>query len=77
MPFLVETLLGLTPEAFERRLRIVHPILPDFLDRLQLRRLRVGTATVDLEFQRDQRNVRVDVLRSNGSLEIVVETPTE
>jgi glycogen debranching enzyme len=77
MPFLVETLLGLRPEAFEHRLRIVHPILPDFLDRLQLRRLRVGTATVDLQFHRDRRSVRVDVLRINGSLEIIVESPAK
>ena len=77
MPFLIETLLGLTPEAFERRLRIVHPILPDFLDRLQLRRLRIGTATVDLEFYRDRHRVDVEVLRTNGPLEVVVEASSE
>ncbi|HJU06763.1 MAG TPA: glycogen debranching N-terminal domain-containing protein [Nitrospiraceae bacterium] len=77
MPFLVETLLGLTPEAFEHRLRIVHPILPHFLDRLQLRRLRVGAAAADLEFYRDRRGVHVEVLRKDGPLEVVVETATE
>ncbi|MGH7230604.1 MAG: amylo-alpha-1,6-glucosidase [Nitrospiraceae bacterium] len=77
MPFLIETLLGLAPEAFERRLRIVRPILPDFLDRLQLRRLRVGRATVDLQFQRNLHGADVHVLAVDGALDIVVEAAQE
>jgi glycogen debranching enzyme len=52
VPYLVEVLLGLVPEAFERRLRIVRPLLPNFVDRLEVRRLRVGSATADLKFER-------------------------
>ena len=42
VPFMVETLLGLVPDAFEKRLRIVRPTLPDFVHDLELRDLRVG-----------------------------------
>ena len=77
MPFLLETLLGLVPEAFERRLRIVRPILPDFLDRLQLRRLRVGRAKLDLGFQQGPRGIEVEVLKVEGDLSVVVEGALE
>jgi hypothetical protein len=52
VPHLVEVLLGLTPEAYERRLRIIRPMLPDFVDRLEVHRLQVGSARVNLRFGR-------------------------
>ena len=41
MPYFVSTLLGLMPEAFDRRLRIVRPILPESVHTLEMHRLRV------------------------------------
>jgi glycogen debranching enzyme len=73
MPFLLTILLGLAPEAFEQRLRIVRPLLPQFLDRLELRMLRVGEATVDLRFQRGPQDIHVDVMKLNGTLDVEVE----
>ena len=49
---LVQIMLGLYPFAPLHMLAIVHPRLPRWLPELTLRRLRVGTATVDLHFQR-------------------------
>ncbi len=73
LPFLLTTLLGLTPEAFEKRLRISRPLLPDFLDRLELRRLQVGGAVVDLAFRRRKKGVGVDVVKLHGELDIHVD----
>lgn len=74
IPYLVETLLGLVPEAFDERLRIVRPVLPGFVDRLELRRLRVGSSRADLRFERtSQGGVSVEVLQVTGSLDVVVE----
>ena len=42
VPFMLESLLGLVPNAFENRLQILRPVLPQFVDSLELRRLRVG-----------------------------------
>lgn len=72
LPFLLTTLLGLIPEAFEKRLRISQPILPDFLDRLELQRLHVGGAVVDLAFRRTTQGVHVDVVKQQGELDIQV-----
>jgi hypothetical protein len=73
LPFLLTTLLGLIPEAFDKRLRINRPLLPEFLDRLDLRGLRVGEATADLHFQRGTEGIHVDVVRLDGRLDVQVE----
>jgi glycogen debranching enzyme len=73
LPFLVTTLLGLEPDAFSKRLRIVRPILPKGLDRLDVTGLRVGQASVDLAFQRGTAGVDADVIRINGELEVQVD----
>ncbi|HBY93049.1 MAG: hypothetical protein M5U01_28115 [Ardenticatenaceae bacterium] len=74
IPFLIETLLGLVPEAFEHRLRIVRPILPDFINQLEVRRLRVGKASADLRFVRtSEGRVSPNVLKIDGDLDVVVE----
>ncbi|MBI4493925.1 MAG: amylo-alpha-1,6-glucosidase [Chloroflexi bacterium] len=77
VPYLVETLLGLVPEAFDHRLRIVRPLLPDFIHHIEVRRLRVGTARVDLRFERTSSGaVVVDVLEIEGHLDVVVQPRT-
>jgi glycogen debranching enzyme len=73
VPFMVTTLLGLQPDAFSRKLRIVRPLLPEFVERLDVVKLRVGAAKVDLRFRRTAKDVTVDILRLEGELEVVVE----
>jgi glycogen debranching enzyme len=74
MPYFVSTLLGLMPEAFDRRLRIVRPILPESVHTLELHRLRVGRAKVDLRFERARDGtVQVHVLKTDGDLHVLVE----
>ncbi len=73
VPFLLSTVLGLVPEAFERRLRIVRPWMPAPTYYIELRSLRVGDARVDLRFERTPAGTSVRTLRIEGSLDIVVE----
>jgi glycogen debranching enzyme len=73
LPFLLTTLLGLEPDAFGKRLRIVRPLLPDGLDRLDVKQLRVGGASVDLAFHRGSVGIDVDVMNLNGKLDVRVE----
>ncbi|MER3423426.1 MAG: amylo-alpha-1,6-glucosidase [Nitrospiraceae bacterium] len=75
LPYLLETCLGLHPEAFEHRLRIVRPVLPAFIGSLNMHRLRVGGARVDLRFERRRDGeVDVDVLKVDGRLDVVVDS---
>lgn len=72
IPYLVETALGLVPEAFERRLRIVRPTLPEDIERIEVRRLKVGRAQTDLNFRRaDDGTIVVEVLNVEGPLDVI------
>jgi hypothetical protein len=70
---MLSTLLGLEPDAFAKRLRIVRPLLPELVNRLDVQRLAVGEAKVDLRFRRTSEQVVVDILRVDGDLDVVVE----
>ncbi|HEX5438329.1 MAG TPA: glycogen debranching N-terminal domain-containing protein [Gemmatimonadaceae bacterium] len=72
-PLLVAALLGLEPEAFEHRLRIVRPMLPHSVEWIELHHLRVGQARAAIRFQRSGKGVSVQVLDVQGELEIEVE----
>ncbi len=69
---LTET-LGLQPAAFDRRLRIVRPSLPSFLDSLSIEGLTVGAGRVDLDFRRSKASIEVSVGRITGELDVVID----
>jgi glycogen debranching enzyme len=73
LPYLLQTILGLVPAAFERRLRVERPMLPPFVERVEIRRLRVGDARVSLEFRRLQNRVKVEVLEVSGDIAVEVD----
>jgi glycogen debranching enzyme len=75
IPYLVETFLGLVPDAFNKRLRIVRPSLPDFVNQVELRHLRVGNGTVDLRFERKRDgSLQAHVGQLTGDLKVEVES---
>jgi hypothetical protein len=74
VPYLLTSLLGLEPEAFDRRLRVVRPLVPESVSRIELTGLRVGGASVDLRFTRaDHDRAKVEVVKTMGKLDVVVE----
>ena len=76
IPFLIETFLGLQPHAFEKRLVVARPFLPDFMNIAEIRHLRVGQASVDLRFERNhQGRLDTKVLRVEGDLTVDVQPP--
>lgn len=66
LPLLLQAILGLFPDAPAGKLRIVNPRLPYWLERVEVRRLRVGRGTLDLLFELGPRKTKVSVLRSDG-----------
>ena len=74
VPYLLESCLGLEPEAFEHRLRIVQPVLPNFIRHLQVRRLKVGRGSADLSFERSSDgSIGVEVLHVEGQLDVALD----
>jgi glycogen debranching enzyme len=62
--------LEFDPAAGEIRLR--NPHLPAFLDNVVLRNLRLGEASVDIKLRRHRSDVSVEVLRSQGRVQVSV-----
>jgi glycogen debranching enzyme len=69
---LLQSCLGMTLDAPDRRLQFEHPVLPVFLEELRIQNLRIGDSSVDLTLRRYPENVDINVDRRVGPLEIVV-----
>jgi glycogen debranching enzyme len=68
---LLEAVLGMKVDAFERRLLFRHTVLPEFLNEVRILNLRVADATVDLRLQRYEGDVGVTVTRKIGKVEVI------
>jgi glycogen debranching enzyme len=69
-PLVTQAILGLCPDAPNAQLRIVRPILPDWLRYVRVRDLRVGDGAVDLFYERSgvRTSVAIDGIR--GRLDV-------
>ena len=69
---LLQSSIGLSIDAIQRRITLVHPVLPAFLDYVKITGLRVGDSSVDLMLFRSGEAVAVTVGRRTGNLSVVV-----
>jgi glycogen debranching enzyme len=69
---LLQSLLNLRPVLDSQALRIREPQLPTGVNRLKLRRLRVGASLLDLEFKRTDKTVTVEIRERQGPVSIVL-----
>jgi glycogen debranching enzyme len=68
---MIQTLLGLRADASRLQLQL-RPLLPEWLNRISIRRLRVADTRVDFEVSRENGRTRVEIWDSGG-LEVAVE----
>jgi len=73
IPFLLKWGLGLSPDALEKRLAIVRPSLPRWLNRVTLTGLALGDARIDLVFERAGEHVTLADAQIDGDAEVVLE----
>ncbi|HEX6979664.1 MAG TPA: amylo-alpha-1,6-glucosidase [Alphaproteobacteria bacterium] len=72
-PFaLLQANLGLGFDLGARQITFNQPRLPDFLDRIELRNLRLGRSAADVLIQRSGSDVSVSVLRRQGDVKVSV-----
>jgi glycogen debranching enzyme len=71
---LLQSCLGLSISADERRISLARPILPPSLQQIRIRNLRVRGAQVDLVLTRHKRDVGVHVERRTGPVDVQVLT---
>lgn len=68
---LLQACLGIEIKASEKKLVFSHPILPEFLEEVRIKGLRVGDASVDLLLMRHYSDVEIDVLARTGQVDVV------
>ncbi len=73
LPLLLQTALGLEPDALHKTLHIHRPHLPEWLGDVTFKGLHVSAATVDLHYERDGQTTLVAVQDRHGDLEIAIE----
>jgi glycogen debranching enzyme len=69
---LLQSILGVEISAPQQLLLLRNPVLPPFLEGVRVRNLRVGDATVDLDLVRHPGDVGIQVIRREGTVDIVV-----
>ena len=68
---LLQATLGLEVDAIEKQIRFRHARLPEFLDVVHIRGLRVGEASIDMDLARQPNGVGITVLRREGTVEVL------
>ena len=68
----LQACLGLSISAAPSRLHLYHPVLPEALQRVEIRNLHIrDSVVIDIAFERYAETVGVNVLRRSGDVEII------
>jgi glycogen debranching enzyme len=74
-PFLlVESMLGVTFDPAQRRIRLLRPAVPDFLGDVTVRNLTLGGTSVDFTLRRRGARTSLQMLRASPDLEVRLDT---
>jgi glycogen debranching enzyme len=68
---LLQACLGITIDGRSHTLRFDRPVLPPFLEQIQLTGLRVADARLDLELRRYSGSVGINVLHRHGRADVI------
>jgi glycogen debranching enzyme len=68
----LETMLGMRPHASEGELELRRPELPEWLGKVTVKHLRVGTGEVDLLVHRWRGGTSAEVLRKTDDLSVTI-----
>jgi glycogen debranching enzyme len=71
---LLQAILGMRIDAAHSRLSFVQPVMPEFLDEIQIDNLKVGAGSVDVLLHRRARYATVEILRREGRVDVFTET---
>ncbi len=68
---LLQSCLGMSVDAVNMQIRLDHPVLPEWLETVSIRGLRVGAESLDLEFTRYPDDVGVVVSHRTGNIDVL------
>jgi DNA-binding protein len=61
-------------DAAHSRISFVQPVMPEFLDEIQIDNLKVGSGSVDVLLHRRARYATVEIVRREGRVDVFTET---
>lgn len=71
--FLLQACLGISFTIEDQpRITFNYPLLPDFLEWVELKNLSIGNASIDLLLHRREDDVGINILRREGNIEVVI-----
>lgn len=74
-PFqILQAFVNLVPDAPTNCLRVIDPVLPDWLGQVAFKNLRVGASILDLEFEREGDSTTCRVTNKRGNIRVIIET---
>lgn len=68
---LLQACLGLSIQAHEGKVYFNNPALAQFLQEVEIRNLKVGSATLDIGLRRHAEDVSINVMRKDGEVDVV------
>lgn len=71
---LLKTCINMKPDASNKRICIIEPALPEWLENVTVKGLRVGSATIDLNLLGNKGATFCQVTRKSGDLRVIVES---
>jgi len=73
LPYVLTTVLGLVPDAFAKKLHVVRPRVPEWLDWVEIQGLAVGASHVDLHFERSAGLTLAAVTSKAPDVQVIIE----
>ena len=71
---LLQAILGMKIDAMRSRISFLRPVLPEFLEEIRIKNLKVGNGSVDLLARGSARSVTVEIERRDGPVEVFTES---
>ena len=72
MFLLIQSMLNIEPDAQSNKLRILNPVIPEWLDSLKLKNIRIGKSFIDLEFNKTSSGLVIAVPEKRGKLDVII-----
>jgi len=69
---LIQSVLNIEADAQENNLKILNPCLPDWINTFEMTDLKVGKASVSIEFKKTSKGLVIDVYDKKGNLDIII-----
>ncbi|MGI9534421.1 MAG: amylo-alpha-1,6-glucosidase [Thermodesulfobacteriota bacterium] len=70
---LLQSCLGIKVDGFNNRISFCKPLLPELLDQINVKNLRINNSTIDLKIERFANDVGINVLKKRGQTTVFVE----